>query len=354
MTENSGGMIIITEKRNHLQAFKDFAAENGIMIPEPGDNISSTSYLREKTAETGSLSWIRKELLDYIKTRGFPLMIISDIRLNSGLDHDSDHLKVLRTILLSYILISQIEAYSDITCNLFLLADSSDYSSFSSEVQEPQLLLSNIKTNDERVNELIWQMKTDTQRFNRSFNIYICNCDSSILRIKSELNTFLNMIKAKDKLRGKLKKTETPAQMTPENSSAEPADIVFRLGDSYYVNGEQLAMYKPGRELNEGEIYLLGNFTSYTRVVVIERLLKLIKSGPSQGYSFRKNPDIVIHIPDDSVIDITAPITLAQLMSKELADFRNLRIKTSVGKSKIMQQSKGYSMIQKNLVLYQG
>ena len=77
MTENSGGMIIITEKRNHLQAFKDFAAENGIMIPEPGDNISSTSYLREKTAETGSLSWIRKELLDYIKTRGFPLIIIS-------------------------------------------------------------------------------------------------------------------------------------------------------------------------------------------------------------------------------------------------------------------------------------
>ncbi len=353
MTENSGGMVVITEKKNHLKAFKEFAAESGITVPEPGDNISSTSYLREKTFQTGSLSWIRKELLDYIKTRGFPLLMISDLRLNSGMDNDSDHLKVLRTILLSYILISQIESFSDITCNLFLLADSSDYSAFSSEVQEPQLLLSNIKTNDERINELIRQLKTDTQRFNRSFNIYICNCDSNILRIKSELSTFLHMIKAKDKLRVKLKKPETPAQMTPENSSAEPADIVFRLGDLYYVNGEQHNRYQSGRELNEGEIYLIGNFTSFTRVEVIERLIRLIKNGPAQGYSFRKNPDIVIHIPDDSVIDITAPITFAQLMSKELADFRNLKIKTSVGKSKIMQQSKGYNMIQKNLVVCQ-
>jgi hypothetical protein len=84
---------------------------------------------------------------------------------------------------------------------------------------------------------------------------------------------------------------------------------------------------------------------------VIERLLKLIKSGPTRDYSFRKNPDIIIHIPDESIIDVTIPVTLAQLISKELNDFRNLKIKTTLTHSKTMQQSKGYSMIQRNIIL---
>lgn len=351
MTDSSGSMILITAKESILQTINEFAAENGIKIPAPGESLSSTEYLREKTAAAGSLSWIKKDLLDYIRSKGYPLMVISDIRINSGIENDYDRLKVLRTILISYVIITQSESFSDVTCNLFLLADSSDYQAFSSEVKEPQLLLDNIKTTDSRINDLIGRLKSDISRFNRSFNICFCNSDSGQIRIKSELNAFLNMIRAKEKLRDKLKKPEKPA--TPENASALPADIVFRLGDSYYVNGEILDRYSCSREINMEEIYIVGNFTSFTRVEVIERLLKLIKSGPSRDYSFRKKPDVILHIPDESVIDITIPVTLAQLMSKELSDFRNLRIKTTAGKTKIMQQSKGFSMIQRSLIVYQ-
>ncbi len=123
------------------------------------------------------------------------------------------------------------------------------------------------------------------------------------------------------------------------------------MDNGYYQNGEFFEKCEYSKEVNFKEIYIIGNFTSFTRVEVLERLLKLIKSGPTRDYSFRKNPDIIIHIPDESTIDITIPVTLAQLLSKELSDYRNLKIKTTLKNTKIMQQSKGYSMIQRNLIL---
>ncbi|HOP63591.1 MAG TPA: hypothetical protein PK358_03770 [Spirochaetota bacterium] len=353
MTSSSNSILIISEKDNLLPALQEFAAENGIDIKGTETEISLINFLKEKIRETGSLSWIKKDLLDFINSKGHPLMLITDLRFHSGTEHDPDGLKILRTVILSYILITRSESFRDIACNLFILAGHDDYLKFSDEVKEPRLLLNQIKTNDSRINELIRHLKTEQDSFNRNFSIKICDSDSDIRQIKHNLNTFLNMIKTKEKLRIKLKKNEPAETASPEISSAEPADIVFRTGNSYYVNGEENNSYDYQKELRPEEIYVIGNFTSFTRVDVIERLLKLIKSGPSRDYSFRKRPDIIINIPESSVIDITIPVTLAQLLSKELADFRNLKIKTTMKKSKLMQQSRGYNMIQKNIVIYE-
>lgn len=349
MAESSDNVILITENKDLLPLFKTFAEENRLTIPEPVNNLTPVQYIQEKSRHNGNLSWIRKDILDYIKNRGYPLIMITDFRINSGLPDDNEGLRVLRTIILSYLLITHSESFRDVICNLFILTEPSDYLRLDNEVKDPKLILGNIKTGDSKVNQLIERLRTDAGLFNRNFNIFISNTGNGELKIKSELNTFFNMIKAREKLRSKLKKPEKP--LSPENSSAVPADVIFRMDNGYYLNGQFFERCDYCRAVNSEEIYIIGNFTSFTRVEVIERLLKLIKSGPTRDYSFRKNPDIIIHIPDESIIDVTIPVTLAQLISKELNDFRNLKIKTTLTHSKTMQQSKGYSMIQRNIIL---
>lgn len=350
MTENSGRIIIITEKSDILPVFKNFAAETGISIPEDGNDIITTDYLREKANSLGTLSWMKKEILDYIKCNGYPLMIISDLRINSGMENDSDGLKVLKTLLLSYIIITHSESFRDVKCNLFILAGPDDYRRLRNDIKEPKLLLNHIRTNDSKVNEVIERLKSDPSAFQKNFNIFLCSTGNGESQLKSELNTFLNMIKAREKLSVKLRKYEKPA--SPENSSAIPADIVYRLDTGYYVNGEISGQYAYHGELNTGEIYIIGNFTSFTRVDVIERLLALVKSGPDQNNRLSRKPVLVLNIPGRSVIDVTIPVTLAQLLSKEFCGFKSVRIKTTMEQARILQQSRGYSMIQRNLVLY--
>ncbi len=265
--------------------------------------------------------------------------MIIDMRISSGATDDNDGLRVLRTIILSYILITHSESFRDVICNLFILSEPSDYQKFSNEVKDPKLLLGYIKTGDSKVNQIIDRLRTDAGLFNRNFNIFISNTGSGVQQITSELGTFLNMIRAREKLRSKLQKPEKA--LSPETGSAVAADVIFRMDNGYYLNGEFYEKCDYCKAVNSEEIYIIGNFTSFTRVEVIERLLKLIKSGPTRDYSFRKNPDIVIHIPDESTIDVTIPVTIAQLLSKELSDFRNLKIKTTLKNTKIMQQSKG-------------
>ncbi len=350
MTESTNKIIILTDKNSLQPVLESFADENGITMPDATEELSSLAYLKEKSARTGTVAWIKKDIVKYISRYGAPLMIITDLKIDAGIDHDSDNLRTLRTIILSFILIALSESPGDALCNLFILANPDDYRNFTDEVNNPQRLLNHIITSDSRVNEIINQMKTDQTLFKKNFNIHICNSGSNEIRLKSELNTFLSMIKVRKTLGSRLKKSSKAAM--PENLSAAPADIVFRLDDFFYVNGEIVDCYNFSKSLNIGEIYIIGNFTSFTRVEVIERLLKLIKNGPTRDYSFRKHPEIILHIPGESVIDITTPVSIAQILSKELSDFKNLRIKTTITNSKKMKESKGYSMIQKNLVLY--
>jgi len=349
MTASSESIILITSKKELLHVFRSFASENRLSLKVQNNDLSSIEYIQEKTGQNGSLSWIKKDLLDYIKANGYPLIIIADLRINSGSPDDNDNLKVLRTLILSYILITHSESFRDVICNLFILAESSDYQKFNSEVSDPKLLLGHIKTGDSKVNQLIDRLKTDSGLFNRNFNIFISNTGNGEQQILSELNTLISMIRVREKLRNKLQKPGKT--LSPENSSAAPADVIFRMDNGYYLNGEFYENCDYCKAADKEEIFIIGNFTSFTRVEVIDRLLKLIKSGPTRDYSFRKNPDIIIHIPEESTIDITIPVTIAQLLSKELSDFKNLKIKTTLKHLKTMEQSKGYSMIQKNVLL---
>ena len=275
-----------------------------------------------------------------------------DMTIDTGLNTDIESIKTLKTLLISYIIIMQSELFSDISCNLLILADNKEYIKFNEFTKHPQKILRTLKTNDERLNNIIYDLTINDEKYKKNFNILVTDAGQEPSIIRSEIILFLNMIKAKDRLRTRIVKQKPVLTAVPKINAAPAADVILRLGSIFYKNGEEGAPYNSNIDIKEREIYIIGNFTSYTRLEVIERLLCLIKTGFGNEFNLKKEDSLILNIPGETIIDTTTPITLAQLLSKELHDFKNIQIKTTTENYNILQQSKGFGMIQKNIIIY--
>jgi len=326
---------------------------NAINIEHYSENNSISSYnaLKKRLNEEGNLTFLKKDILSFIQQNGYPFITIIDMKINSSLDADHENIKILKTLLLSYIIIMQSEQYKTISCNLLILMNKMDYTKFHEDHKQPQNILSMLNTNDDRLNTIINEYTTNNEKFKKSFNILITDAEEAQSLIKSEFILFTNMIKTKEKLKNKIAMVKPAPIARPKIEAAKAADVVLRSGKIIFKNGESPTVYNEELNLNEKEVYILGNFTSYTRLEVIEKLLLLLKNGFENEANFKKNNNLVLNIPEKSTIDSTTPITIAQLMSKELLDYRNIKIKTTSLNYKIMQQSQGFGMIQRSVII---
>jgi|GEM_PF-700696 len=347
----SNKAMILTGDENLIQLIKNILPEINVDQYSENNSLSSLASIKKRLLEEGNLSFLKKDVLTLIQQNGYPLITVIDIKINPGAEAVHENLKILKTLLLSYIIIMQSEQYKNISCNVSILMGKNEYNQFKITNKHPQNFLSILKTNDERLNNIIHEYTTNSEKFKRNFNILITDGEQEPSLIKSELILFINMIKSKEKLRGKLVPDKPAPNAGPKIDAAHPADIVLRSGKICFKNGDTPYEYDDKLNLNEREIYILGNFTSYTRLDVIDRLLHLIRTGFGDEMNLKKGDLFIINIPNQSIIDSTTPITLAQLLSKELQDYKNIRIKTSPGHYKTMQQSQGFSMIQRNVII---
>jgi len=344
--------IILTDYKDLLALISGILPDLNITFYSENSSLSSIDELKNITKQIGNLSFIKKDILSFVENNGYPFILVIDMKINTGLESDNDNIKVLKTFLLSYIVIMQSEQYKNISCNIAILSDKAEYSRFKQAHKQPQDILGILKTNDERLNNIIHEYTTNNEKFKRNFNILLTDAGQPLSLIKSELVLFFNMIKAKEKLKSKLIKEKPASVNGPKINAALSADVVLRIGENIFKNGNTQELYNEVLNLTEKEIYILGNFTSFTRLEVIEKLLNLIKTGFGNDLNFKKGDALILNIPKDSIIDSTTPITLAQLLSKDLIDYKNVKIKITPVHHLLMQQSKGFSMIQKNLVLH--
>jgi len=343
--------ILLSDYVNLLQLINDILTSSNIDHHSDSSPLSSLNALKSKINEEGNLSIIKKDVLSFIQQNGYPFLIIIDMKINTNLDSALDNSKVIKTLLLSFIIIMQSEQFKDISCNLLILMDKKDYNQFKENHKHPQNILGILRTNDDRLNNIINEYTANNEKFKKNFNILITDAEEEPSLIKSELILFINMIKAKEKLKDKIIQKKPVSLAGPKIEAAQPADAILRAGQIIFKNGEAPSSYNGDMNLTDKEVYILGNFTSYTRLDVIERLLALLKAGFRNEINFKKNDTLILNIPEESIIDSTTPITLAQLMSKELLDYKNIKIKTTQLHYQMMQQSQGFSMIQRRVMV---
>jgi len=347
----SNKAIILMDFEKIFPLVNEILAAINIDYYSDGSSLSSMTSLLKRISEEQNLTFLKRDILSFIQKNGYPFITIIGMNIKTGLAADADKTKALKTLLLSYIIILQSEQYKSISCNLLIPMSKEDYLIFKETYKQSQNILSLLKTNDDRINNIINEYITNSEKFKRSFNILVTDADQEPSLLKSELILFINMIKAKEKLKNKIIPEKQSPLSGPKINAAPPADVVLRAGKNYFKNGESPSIYDEHMDLTDKEIYILGNFTSFTRLNVMERLLSLIKRGFGNEFNLKKGGPLTLNIPKESIIDSTTPITLAQLLSKELLDYKNIKIKTTTTHYQMMQQAKGFSMIQHNLII---
>ena len=343
--------LILTEYANLIPLFLDTFKGIKLERHEGDSPLSSLDALKNKIKEDGSLSFIRKEILSFIKNYGPPFIII-DMLINSSVDKNDERTKIFKTFLLSYIILMESNEFNDISCNMLILIDKKNYEHLNPIYVKPQNILGMLKTNDERINKIISNYMSDQKKFSNHFNMLLINAEKEPSFIKSEITLFINMIKSKENSKNKqAEEAVVPPPIGPKTSAAQSADVIIHLGNLIYKNNEAPIEYDENLNLSEKEIYILGNFTSYTRLDVIKRLLALMNRGFENDFDFKKENSIIINIPKDSEIDSTIPTTIAQLMSKELHSYKEIKIKIPLATYKAMQNTTGFNMIQRNIII---
>ena len=194
--------LILTEYENLIPVFLDAFKTIKIERYEGNDFLSSLDALKNKIVEDDSLSFIRNEILSFIKNHGSPFIII-DMLIKPNLDQKKERTKIFRTFLLSYIMIMESGEFKDISCNMFVLIDKINYERLNYIYPKAQNILGLLKTNNEEMNKKIHDYMIYEKKFLQNFNLLLINAEKDPLIIRSELILFGNkIIKSMGKIHG--------------------------------------------------------------------------------------------------------------------------------------------------------
>jgi len=341
-------VLVLTDKENLMPNIVSLLQKNSLHHHSETRNLSTHIDLLNAAKENGNLNFIKSDILDLIKGPGSPFIIIMNLRNETGLENDRDRLKILKTIILSYILIIESKIKDTISCNLFLLSKENEYNKLKVIMDKPHKILDIVKTTNQKLNETVEKFQNNSVLFGKYFSIFVSNYDSNPLHIESELNTFMSMVKIKERLKSKLRKDNEKIDNGLSKEKKESAEIIFKKNGIIYKNGEATNIDDP--DLTEEEIYIYGSFTSYNRLEVLDKLESLIKKGIEEIHEFNHDAPLVINMKEKCQPDASATVTLAQLLIKDLPSFRKAKIKTDFKNNEILKKSQGYSLLSKYII----
>ncbi len=346
-------VFIISEDKTLAESIKTTVLKNNLTPADADSPLGSIEKITASCALTGGAAFIKQDIINYIKNRNFPFLYVMDLRIKSGISDDNDTLRILKTLLITYTVLGRSEYSKDIILNLALLAEPEDFSKLTSIIQNPALILSIIKTGDKKVSHVLDEFKNSTEKFNNHFTLSFIEKSRDPFKVQADLNLFISKIKFKEKLRDKIANKQRKQESGIDNKKTESAQVIYSDGSTLFINGETSGEENSGlySNIEPGEFYIHGAFTGYNRLETVNRIIKLIKKGLNHDIRFSKDAAIFINLDSRCRVDTTIPVTLAQLLVKDLPDYKKIRIKIDRKNNEIMKEGQGYSMLSRYLIL---
>lgn len=346
-------IFILTEDQSLAESFKATVLMNNLTPVDDESPLGSLKKIITDYEAAGNTSFIKKDIIDYIKNRNFPFLYIMDLRIKTGISEDSDTLRILKTLLLTYTVLTRSEYSKDIILNLALITSPEDFHKIHSMINNPILILNILKTGDVKINRVIEEIKNSPELFNNHFTISFIENNGDNFKVQADLNLFITKIKFKDKLKNKIKNQQKKKESGIDNTKTESARVIYSDGSTLYINGEvsdnkDRSDYK---NIEPGELYIDGAFTGYNRLETVNRIIKIIKKGLNHDIKFSKDENIFINLDSRCRVDTTIPVTLAQLLVKDLPDYKKIKIKIDKKNNAIMKDGQGYNMLSRYLIL---
>lgn len=346
-------IFIITEDESLAESFKATVLMNNLTPVDDNAPLGSLNTIIEDSVKTGNLSFIKNQIIGYIKNKNFPFLYILDLRIKTGISNDTDTLRILKTLLLTYVVLTRSEYSKDIILNLALLVSPEDFNRIQSMINNPALILNILKAGDEKINRVIDELKSNPEKFNNHFTLTFIDKSRDNFKIQADLNLFVSKIKLKEKIRDKIKNQHKKTDRGIDNTKTDSAQVIYSSGSAIFINGEISDSYDSSLagNIEPGELYIQGAFTGYNRLETVNNLIKIIKKGLSNDIKFSKDDNIYINLDSRCRVDTTIPVTLAQLLVKDLPDYKKIKIKIDKKNNAIMKEAQGYNMLSRYLIL---
>lgn len=344
--------VVLTSTSRYEMAVKA-ALNNAGITPVTGiPNLSSLSTISRVLQTTKNTGFIRAELYKFIQEYGFPYMVVMDMRLNVGLERtdDPDNMKIFRAFLISYLIFSMGRGFDKLHLNMMLLYDEDDTEVAEMLSQSPEKILSALNTGNEKVNQLIAQMKKDSAAFFRIFSLKFVAKSNIHKTIEDEVVAFKQMIEGKNRIREKAVKTKLSSVSNDEN---EPATVFFQADGYTYVNGELAESVDDELldNLKDGDLYVVGHWTGRTAKEVSTRLKRSVSQAIKDRH-FKQTELLAIHLPEKCIIDGATASALAGIVISDLAAFTQKKLYVSRFNQATLAESQGFNMI-KEFIVYE-
>ena len=317
------------------------------------DALSSLSVLKDAYKRTGNTVFIRKAFARFVAEHGTPFLLIIDYRiyLTSNLEEDPDMRKILRTFILSYMIINR-DIDSPRNANIVLI-DVGEKGSGAAEIENnPLILLDILETGNDEINALIQSYRKDIGKFLKLFNIISMSPRDDRVFAASKLDKFINQIQASYGKVPVISESRIEASQakkleeTNSNVDSECHVLVKIDENSLLIDGKESKpadneMYS---DLKHAVIYIIGYWNKKNQRNVTDIILRIIRENPGQTL-FGKTDEIVINLSRDCVIDSLILSSLFTLINHDLADYPKLKILVDFKNGVILENTPGYIII---------
>ena len=345
MANNSGRVLLITDNNRNENAMRNALATRPVELETGYQYLYSVDAIRHTINKTRNSSFLRAEMFNFIRSYGLPYFLGLDYTIDLNLDDtlDPDKRKILRTFLISSIILSRGAGFEKMRANFLLFAEPDKVEEARLLVKRPSTLLSMLHTRDEKVNRIINTLKKNPTLFNRIF--YIDCIDNSIAPTQKEaaIREFVDAIDRRSELEASIAgRMKTKVDKTP----GKPARVIMKLDDGrVIVDSREIPQENAEKygSLKSREVYVAGDWTNVNIRSVAEKIALLIKKG-SGDFSFSTDEQIILHLGKLCTIDGATATSLAQLLVNQLHDY-NIVLMVSPENQRILEKSNGYSMI---------
>lgn len=194
MTINmSDSVILITEKPRITTPIKIALNKYNLQIVADYPALTSTSVMSAGIAKSGKTAFIRTELLRLIRAKGFPRAIILDSQIDLGkaVGADPGNLKIFKTFLIAYIILSKGEECKGIRGNFILLTKGKEFEKEYGIGNNPHNALDLLSSQNPEINYFIDEFKGNRELFDALFSIELIDSESSSDLITEGIVKFL-------------------------------------------------------------------------------------------------------------------------------------------------------------------
>ncbi len=179
--EMSNKVILITEKSRITSPIKIALNSMSLEIEAEYPALTSISVMRTGIARSGKTAFIRTELLRFIRDKGFPRAIILDSQIDLGGEcpPDPEMLKIFKTFLIAYVILSKGAELKNLRGNFILLAKGDSFEKQFGIGADPHSAINLLSTQNPEISIFIEELKGNRELFDSLFSITVLNTDLS-------------------------------------------------------------------------------------------------------------------------------------------------------------------------------